>query len=61
MSQGTFSDTMIHLEVFKRIFVGGPKIDFFPKGLVQGFWSKMTKLLTPFFSLVYVPRDLGVS
>ena len=30
MSQGTFKDTLIHLEAFKRIFVGGSKIDFFP-------------------------------
>ena len=32
MSQGTFSDTLIRLEAFKRIFVFRPKIDFFPRG-----------------------------
>ena len=39
MSQGTLSDTLIHMKAFKRIFVGGPKMDFFPKGLVLGFVS----------------------
>ena len=29
MSQGRFSDTLIRLETFKRIFVFRPKIDFF--------------------------------
>ena len=43
MSQRTFSDTLIRLEDFKRIFVFCPKIDVFSPGLVQGFWSKMTK------------------
>ena len=33
----------------------------FSKGLVHGFWSKMTKFWSRQFSLVYVPRDLGVS
>ena len=37
MSQGTFLDTLISLEAFKKIFVCRPKIDFFSKGLVQGF------------------------
>ena len=32
MSQGTFSDTLIRLEAFKRIFVFRPKMDFFPRG-----------------------------
>ena len=30
MSQGTFSDTLIPLDAFKRIFVFRPEIDFFP-------------------------------
>ena len=42
MSQGTFLDTLIRLEAFKRIFVFCPKIDFFSKGLVHCFLSKMT-------------------
>ena len=37
MSQGTFSDTLIRFEAFKRIFVFGPKIDFFPRGLSRVF------------------------
>ena len=32
MSQGKFSDLMIRLEAFKRIFLFRPKIDFLPKG-----------------------------
>ena len=32
MSQGTFFNLLIRLEAFKRIFVCGPKIDFFPRG-----------------------------
>ena len=44
MSQGTFSDTLIRLKAFKRIFVLRPEIDFFPSGKsMQGFLSKMTK------------------
>ena len=31
MPQGTFSDILIHLRAFETIFVGGPKIDFFPR------------------------------
>ena len=47
MSQGTFLETLTRLEALKRIFVFCPKIDFFSKGLVQGFWSKMTKFSSP--------------
>ena len=32
MSQGTFSDLLIRLESFKRIFVFPAKIDFLPRG-----------------------------
>ena len=32
MSQGMFSDLLIRLEAFKRIFVFRPKIDFSPGG-----------------------------
>ena len=31
MSHGTFSDTLIRLEAFKRIFVFPPKIDLFAR------------------------------
>ena len=32
MSKGTFLDILIRLEVFKRIFVFRPKIDFLARG-----------------------------
>ena len=48
MSQGTFSDTLIRLEAFKRILVFRPTIYIF-----QFFKSN--------FLLVYVPTDIGVS
>ena len=32
MPQGTFWDTLIRLEAFKRIFIFRPKMDFFPRG-----------------------------
>ena len=44
MSLGTFSDTLIRLEAFKRIFVFRQKIDSFSKGEVHGFLPKMTKV-----------------
>ena len=59
MSRGTVSDTLFRLEAFNRIFVLRPKIDFSQR--VQGFWSKMTKLESEYFSLVFVPRDFRVS
>ena len=40
MSQGTFYDTLIPLEAFKRIFVFCLKIDFFPRGLSRVFAQK---------------------
>ena len=40
MSQGTFSDTLIGLEAFKRIFVFRPKIDFLPRGKSCVFGQK---------------------
>ena len=40
MSQGTFSDILIHVETFKRIFVGGPKIGFFSKCKSRVFGQK---------------------
>ena len=40
MSQGTFSNTLIRLEAFKRIFVFRAKIDFFPRGKSMGFGQK---------------------
>ena len=57
MSQGTFLETLIRLEAFKRIFVFCPKIDF----SLRGFCSKMCKFWSRPFSLVYVPWDVSVS
>ena len=37
---GSFSDTLIRLEAFKRIFVFRPKIDFFPRGKSMVFGQK---------------------
>ena len=58
MSQGTFSDALILWELFKEYFSG---VQTFFQGVGPGFWVKMTKLLSGHFSLLYVPRDLGVS
>ena len=43
MSQGTFLDTLIRLEAFKRIFVFSPKIDFFARGYSRVFGQKKAK------------------
>ena len=60
MSQGTFSDTLIGLEAFKRIFVLRPKIDFFPSGKSTVFGEKRPNFEVGSFLLVYVARDLSV-
>ena len=61
MSQGTFSDTLIRLNAFKRIFVFRTKNRLFAKRQVHAFWPKRSKCSNGHFLLVYVPRDLGVS
>ena len=40
MYKGTFSNTLIQLEAFKRIFFLRPKIDIFPKGRSRVFGQK---------------------
>ena len=40
MSQETFSDTLIRLEAFKRIFVFCPKLDFFSRCKSRVFGQK---------------------
>ena len=40
MSKGTFPDTLIRLNAFKRIFVFRPKIDFLPRGKSMLFGQK---------------------
>ena len=51
MSRGTFSDTLIRLEAFKRIFVFRPKIDFCPLGLCsnicQPYVIMKSKMVAP--------------
>ena len=51
MSQGTFLDTLIRLEAFKRIFAFRPKIDFF-QGLGLGLGLKRLS----FASSLFVPK-----
>ena len=40
MSQGTFYDTMIRLNVLKNIFVFRPEIDLLPRGKSMLFGQK---------------------
>ena len=40
MSQKTFSDILIRLEAFERIFVFCQKIDFFPRGKSKALGQK---------------------
>ena len=61
MLKGMFYNTRIPLETFKRIFVFFSKNRLFSKGYVHGFWSKKTKFVSEYFSIVYVHKDLGVS
>ena len=62
MSLGTFSDTLIRLEAFKRIFVFRQKIDSFSKGGSPWFFAKNDQSLKwTFFYLFMFPRDIGVS
>ena len=62
MSQGTFSDTPILMEAFKRIFLFPPKIDIFLRGeSMLNFWPKMAKFSSWHFLLLDFPRELGVS
>ena len=54
MSQETFSDLLIRLEAFKRIFFFRPKIDFLLRGKPTVFGSKMSKFLkSGFFTPLY--------
>ena len=51
MSQGTFLETLIRLEAFKKIFVFCPKIDFFFQGVSRGFLVKNDQIFKwPFFT-----------
>ena len=59
MPQGTFTDTLIRSEAFKRLFVLRPKIDFFHGG--PGFFVKNDQNLKSTFFTFYVPGNLGVS
>ena len=61
MSQGTFSDLLILLEAFKRIFVFRPKIDFLPRDKPTVFCQKLPNVEFGIFHPFCVPRDFGVS
>ena len=50
MPQGMFSDTLIRLEAFKRIFVFRPKFDFFPRGKSRVLVKNNQILKSAFFT-----------
>ena len=58
MSQGTFLDTLIRLDAFKRIFVFGPKIDSFLRGSSRLFGQKWPNFEVCIFHLF---MSLGIS
>ena len=58
MSQGTFSDTVIRLKVFKRIFVFRRKINFFSRGKFLVFDQKCPNFEVGIFHLF---MSLGIS
>ena len=51
MSEETFSDTLIRLEAFKRIFVFRLKIDFFARGKSLVFGQKWPNFEVDIFHL----------
>ena len=51
MSQETFSDTLIQLEAFKRIFAFPLKIDYFPRGKPMVFCQKLRNFEVGIFHL----------
>ena len=58
MSMGTFWDTLIRLEAFKRTFVFRLKIDFFERGKSRAFGQKRPNLVVGIFHLL---MSLGIS
>ena len=58
MPQGTFWDTLIRLEAFKRIFIFRAKMDFFPRGKSMLFGQKRTNFQVGIFHLF---MSLGIS
>ena len=55
MSQETFSETLIPLEAFKRIFVLRPKIDFF-QGVGPWFWVENDQMFKSAFFTPICPH-----
>ena len=55
MPQGTFPDTLIQLEAFKRIFVFRPDIDFFFQGISPGLLVKNDQILKSQFFTCLCP------
>ena len=58
MSQGMFSDTLIRLKAFKRIFLFRPKMDFSPRGKSRVFGQKSPNFEPGIFHLF---MSLGIS
>ena len=54
MSPGTFSDRMIRLEAFKRIFLFRPKINFFRR-ISPGFLVRTDQIFKSGFSTCSCP------
>ena len=50
MSQGTFSDTLVRLDAFKRISVFGPKIEFLPRSKSMLLAKKKQLFKSAFFT-----------
>ena len=59
MSHGTFLDTTIRWEAFKKIFVLRPKIDFFFQGVCPGFLVKNDQILEA--GIFHFFMSLGIS
>ena len=52
MSQGTFSDLLIRLGAFKRIFVFRPKIEVLPRSKLTLFSNNEQIFKSTFFTLL---------
>ena len=60
MSQGTFSDTLIRSEAFKRIFVFRSKIDFF-QGVSPSFLAKNDQIFKSAFFHLFMSLGIWAS
>ena len=55
MSQSTFSDTLIRLQAFKRMFDFRPKIHFLPRGISPWFFVKNDQIFKSAFLTCLFP------